>query len=42
MSKPDPHTSISPLLDFDWKTKQPIALRPFKPKYHLTMGMKMT
>jgi hypothetical protein len=24
--------------DFDWKTTEPLQLRPFKPKYHLTMG----
>lgn len=23
---------------FDWKTTEPLQLRPFKPKYHLTMG----
>lgn len=34
----DVYTAIEPLLDFDWKSTQPIKLRPFKPKYHLTMG----
>ncbi len=24
--------------DFDWKTTEPLQFRPFKPKYHLTMG----
>ncbi|EHY53638.1 hypothetical protein HRR83_003853 [Exophiala dermatitidis] len=24
--------------DFDWKTTEPLQLRPFKPKYHLTMA----
>lgn len=24
--------------DFDWKTTEPLKIRPFKPKYHLTMG----
>jgi hypothetical protein len=24
--------------DFDWKTTEPLQLRPFKPKYFLTMG----
>ncbi len=24
--------------DFDWKTTEPLQLRPFKSKYHLTMG----
>jgi hypothetical protein len=30
--------AIDPLPDFDWKSTPPIKLRPFKPKYHLTMG----
>ena len=37
----DPHAAyhaIDPLPDFDWKSTPPIKLRPFKPKYHLTMG----
>jgi len=25
-------------LDFEWEKTEPIKLRPFKPKYHLTMG----
>lgn len=29
---------IEELRDFDWKTTEPIKLRPFKPKYHITMG----
>ena len=24
--------------DFDWKSTEPLQLRPFRPKYHLTMG----
>jgi hypothetical protein len=24
--------------DFEWTTTEPLQLRPFKPKYHLTMG----
>lgn len=28
-----------PLPDFDWATTEPIKQRPFKAKYHLTMGM---
>jgi len=34
----DVYNSITALLDLDWKTKAPLALRPFKPTYHLTMG----
>lgn len=30
---------VEPLSDFDWKTKEPVKIRPFKPKYHLTMSM---
>jgi hypothetical protein len=30
--------AIDPLPDFDWTSTPPIKLRPFKPKYHLTMG----
>ena len=29
---------VEPLWDFDWTTKEPEKFRPFKPKYHLTMG----
>ena len=29
---------IEPLHDLDWKATPPLKLRPFKPKYHLTMG----
>jgi hypothetical protein len=29
---------VEELVDFDWKTTEPLQLRPFKPKYHLTMG----
>ncbi|RHZ57576.1 hypothetical protein CDV55_106362, partial [Aspergillus turcosus] len=28
---------ITPLPTFNWETTNPLALRPFKPKYHLTM-----
>jgi hypothetical protein len=30
---------ITPLTDFDWNTTEPTKIRPFKPKYHLTMGI---
>lgn len=30
---------IEPLPNFDWKTKEPVKIRPFKPKYHMTMSM---
>lgn len=38
----DPYQDIQPLYDFDWSTTPPIRIRPFKPKYHLTMGMQET
>lgn len=37
--EPACYPPIEPLPDFDWKTKEPIKIRPFKPKYHLTMSM---
>ncbi|KAF9638564.1 hypothetical protein BFW01_g9461 [Lasiodiplodia theobromae] len=39
--KPTPtQGKIEPLPDFDWRTKQPVQFRPFKPKYHLTMAVE--
>ncbi|KAF7960598.1 hypothetical protein EAE96_000274 [Botrytis aclada] len=32
--------SITPLSDFDWRTTEPLKLRPFKPLYHMTMGIQ--
>lgn len=32
------YRDIEPLHDFDWESTPPVKLRPFKPKYHLTMG----
>ena len=34
----DPYQDIEPLSDFDWSTTPPARIRPFKPKFHLTMG----
>lgn len=36
------YQAIEPLQDFDWESTPPIKLRPFKPKYHLTMGMDLS
>lgn len=33
------YTNITPLSDLDWEHEAPLSLRPFKPTYHLTMGM---
>jgi hypothetical protein len=33
-----PYSNIEPLPDFDWRTTEVLKQRPFKPKYHLTMG----
>lgn len=35
----DKGTDIEPLPDFDWRTATPMNLRPFKPTYHITMGV---
>lgn len=37
----DGYPPVEPLLDFDWKTKEPIKIRPFKPKYNLTMSKSL-
>lgn len=29
---------VETLHDFDWRKTEPLKFRPFKPKYHLTMG----
>ncbi|PQE27970.1 HRQ family 2 protein [Rutstroemia sp. NJR-2017a WRK4] len=39
-SKAKDDTSIIPLEEFDWRTTEPVKIRPFKPKYHLTMGLQ--
>ncbi|KAB8213483.1 hypothetical protein BDV33DRAFT_196900 [Aspergillus novoparasiticus] len=39
--KPNSYPPVEPLPDFNWKTKEPIKIRPFKPKYHLTMSIIM-
>ncbi|OJK04248.1 hypothetical protein ASPACDRAFT_23094 [Aspergillus aculeatus ATCC 16872] len=33
---------IDPLVDFDWTKTEPLVLRPFKPRYHITMGIETT
>ncbi|KFY34438.1 hypothetical protein V494_06773 [Pseudogymnoascus sp. VKM F-4513 (FW-928)] len=42
---PNTSTILGPvetLVDFDWKTTEPLKFRPFKPKYHLTMALEKT
>ncbi|XP_014555037.1 hypothetical protein COCVIDRAFT_27947 [Bipolaris victoriae FI3] len=34
--------SIEPLSDFDLEKTEPLQLRPFKPKYHMTMALENT
>lgn len=34
----DFYEDIDPLHDFDWSSTDPARIRPFKPKYFLTMG----
>ncbi|KAI6899049.1 hypothetical protein KC318_g9215 [Hortaea werneckii] len=37
----DPYDAIKPMQgDEDWATTPPIKLRPFKPKYHMTMALE--
>ncbi|KAK5169462.1 uncharacterized protein LTR77_005438 [Saxophila tyrrhenica] len=36
----DPYTAIDLLYNFDYTTEEPIKIRPFKPKYHLTMALE--
>ncbi|OJD15775.1 hypothetical protein AJ78_03993 [Emergomyces pasteurianus Ep9510] len=31
---------VEPLRKFDWKKTEPLKLRPYKPKYHLTMALE--
>ncbi|KAF1812730.1 hypothetical protein P152DRAFT_473281 [Eremomyces bilateralis CBS 781.70] len=35
----DPYSDIEPLEDVDWKAGEILQMRPFKPKYHLTMAL---
>lgn len=37
--KPEGYPPVERLPDFDWKTKEPLKIRPFKPKYNMTMSM---
>lgn len=32
---------VEPLMTFDWEKAEPLKIRPFKPKYHLTMCMEL-
>jgi hypothetical protein len=34
----DPYLAIEPLPNFDLNNEEPLKLRPFKPKFHMTMG----
>lgn len=36
--EPTSYPPVEPLPDFEWQKKEPLKLRPFKPKYHLTMS----
>ncbi|KAJ5103104.1 hypothetical protein N7532_003633 [Penicillium argentinense] len=31
---------VEPLRDFDWQKKEPVKIRPFKPKYNMTMSIQ--
>ncbi|KAL6711177.1 hypothetical protein ACN47E_005708 [Coniothyrium glycines] len=38
----DAYYNIEPLPDFDLATTHPLKLRPFKPKFHMTMALEKT
>ncbi|CAI7618454.1 unnamed protein product [Penicillium bialowiezense] len=38
--KPEGYPPVERLPDFDWKTKEPLKIRPFKPKYNMTMSIQ--
>lgn len=33
-------SAVEPLASFDWTAKKPLAFRPFKPVYHITMAVQ--
>ncbi|ETS84248.1 hypothetical protein PFICI_02273 [Pestalotiopsis fici W106-1] len=35
-----PLDKIEPLINFSWSAQEPLRLRTFKPKYHITMGIE--
>lgn len=35
-----PMSGVEPLTSFDWTAKKPLAFRPFKPVYHITMAVQ--
>ncbi|KAL2860614.1 hypothetical protein BJX68DRAFT_89361 [Aspergillus pseudodeflectus] len=37
--EPTSYPPINPLPNFNWEDTPPLAIRPFKPKYHLTMAI---
>ncbi|KAE8152386.1 hypothetical protein BDV25DRAFT_137957 [Aspergillus avenaceus] len=39
-AEPTAYPPVEPLPDFEWQTKEPLKLRPFKPKYNLTMAIE--
>ncbi|KAL2829660.1 hypothetical protein BDW59DRAFT_158838 [Aspergillus cavernicola] len=38
-SESESYPPVTPLPNFTWSTTEPAKYRPFKPKYHLTMGI---
>ncbi|ODM23284.1 hypothetical protein SI65_00873 [Aspergillus cristatus] len=38
--EPTTYPPVEPLPDFEWQKTEPLNLRPFKPKYHLTMSIE--
>ncbi|CEJ61078.1 hypothetical protein PMG11_09622 [Penicillium brasilianum] len=40
--KPNCYPPVEALPDFHWQSKEPVKIRPFKPKYNLTMSIQET
>jgi hypothetical protein len=39
-AEPKAYPQVEPLPDFEWQQKEPVKIRPFKPKYNLTMSTR--
>jgi hypothetical protein len=37
-AEPKAYPPVELLPDFEWQQKEPVKMRPFKPKYNLTMS----
>ncbi|KAJ5610695.1 hypothetical protein N7510_007414 [Penicillium lagena] len=41
-SEPKAYPSVEALPEFEWQQKEPLKIRPFRPKYNLTMSIEET